>query len=85
MIVGGGYNRKSTLLKALERGIYNYVLNDVREYVITDDIAVKLRSEDVRAITGTIFQCLLKIFLMELIQKCFILEVIAGGKCSGSY
>ena len=50
LIVGGGYHGKSTLLKALELGIYNHIPGDGREYVITDDTAVKLRSEDGRVI-----------------------------------
>lgn len=50
LIVGGGYHGKSTLLKALESGIYNHISGDGREYVITDETAVKLRSEDGRSI-----------------------------------
>lgn len=50
LIVGGGYHGKSTLLKALELGIYNHIAGDGREYVITDDTAVKLRAEDGRNI-----------------------------------
>ncbi len=50
MIVGGGFHGKSTLLKALEVGVYNHVFGDGREYVITDESAVKLRAEDGRSI-----------------------------------
>lgn len=50
LIVGGGYHGKSTLLKALEAGVYNHIAGDGREYVITDDTAVKLRAEDGRSI-----------------------------------
>lgn len=50
LIVGGGYHGKSTLLKALEAGVYNHIPGDGREYVITDDTAVKLRAEDGRSI-----------------------------------
>lgn len=50
LIVGGGYHGKSTLLNALELGVYNHILGDGREYVITDATAVKLRSEDGRFI-----------------------------------
>lgn len=48
--MGGGYHGKSTLLSALERGVYNHIAGDGREYVITDPTAVKLRSEDGRLI-----------------------------------
>lgn len=50
LIVGGGYHGKSTLLNALELGVYNHIPGDGREYVITDNTAVKLRSEDGRFI-----------------------------------
>ncbi|MCM1425341.1 MAG: ABC-ATPase domain-containing protein [Eubacterium sp.] len=53
LIVGGGYHGKSTLLKALERGVYNHIAGDGREYVITDETALKLRAEDGRKITNT--------------------------------
>lgn len=33
VIVGGGYHGKSTLLKALEQGVYNHIAGDGREYV----------------------------------------------------
>lgn len=50
LIVGGGYHGKSTLLNALELGVYNHIPGDGREYVITDETALKLRSEDGRFI-----------------------------------
>lgn len=50
LIVGGGYHGKSTLLNALELGVYNHIPGDGREYVITDATTVKLRSEDGRFI-----------------------------------
>ena len=53
LIVGGGYHGKSTLLKALELGIYNHIEGDGREFVITDESALKVRAEDGRAITST--------------------------------
>ena len=48
LIVGGGYHGKSTLLDALQMGVYSHIAGDGREYVITDETAVKLRSEDGR-------------------------------------
>lgn len=50
LIVGGGYHGKSTLLNALELGVYDHISGDGREYVITDESALKLRSEDGRFI-----------------------------------
>ena len=48
LIVGGGYHGKSTLLSALERGIYNHIAQDGREFIISETDAVKIRAEDGR-------------------------------------
>lgn len=53
LVVGGGYHGKSTLLKALEAGVYNHIAGDGREYVITDNTAVKIRAEDGRSVKQT--------------------------------
>lgn len=53
LVVGGGYHGKSTLLKALEAGVYNHIAGDGREFVITDDTAVKIRAEDGRSVKKT--------------------------------
>lgn len=50
LIVGGGYHGKSTLLQALELGVYNHIPGDGRELVITRRDAVKIRAEDGRNI-----------------------------------
>ena len=52
LIVGGGFHGKSTLLHALERGIYNHIPGDGRELVVTDPTAVKVRAEDNRAVSN---------------------------------
>ena len=52
LIVGGGFHGKSTLLEALERGVYNHCDGDGRELVVTDPTAVKIRAEDGRAVSG---------------------------------
>ncbi|MCY4131714.1 MAG: ABC-ATPase domain-containing protein [Nitrospira sp.] len=48
LIAGGGYHGKSTVLRALERGVYPHVPEDGREYVVTTKRAVKIRAEDGR-------------------------------------
>ena len=50
LIVGGGFHGKSTLLQALEHGIYNHIPDDGREKVVSEESAVKIRSEDGRSI-----------------------------------
>jgi predicted ABC-class ATPase len=52
LIVGGGYHGKSTLLRAIELGVYNRIPGDGREFVVTDPAAVKIRAEDGRSVAG---------------------------------
>ncbi len=50
LIVGGGFHGKSTLLHALEHGVYDHIPGDGRERVATVPSAVKIRAEDGRAV-----------------------------------
>lgn len=50
LIVGGGFHGKSTLLHAIERGVYNHIPADGRERVVTVAGAIKIRAEDGRRI-----------------------------------
>ncbi|HUF74973.1 MAG TPA: P-loop domain-containing protein, partial [Longimicrobiales bacterium] len=52
LIVGGGFHGKSTVLRALEAGVYNHRPGDGRELVVTRGDAVKIRAEDGRSIAG---------------------------------
>lgn len=79
LIVGGGYHGKSTLLNALELGVYNHIPGDGREYVITDSSALKLRSEDGRFIRDVD----ISLFINDLPNKkdtsCFSTEDASGS------
>jgi len=50
LIVGGGFHGKSTLLNALQMGVYNHIPGDGREFVITRSQAVKIRAENGRRV-----------------------------------
>ena len=52
LIVGGGYHGKSTLLRALERGVHPHIPGDGREGVIASADLVKIRAEDGRYVAG---------------------------------
>lgn len=52
LIVGGGYHGKSTLLRAIEKGVYNHIPGDGRELVITRYDAIKIRAEDGRSVAS---------------------------------
>ena len=53
LIVGGGFHGKSTLLRAIEQGVYNHIPGDGRELVVSDPYCCKIRAEDGRSIVGT--------------------------------
>jgi len=50
LIIGGGFHGKSTLLQAIERGVYSHIPGDGREYVVTNPRAIKIRAEDGRSV-----------------------------------
>lgn len=52
LIVGGGYHGKSTLLDAVQLGVYNHRPGDGRERVVADSASVKVRAEDGRSIVS---------------------------------
>jgi predicted ABC-class ATPase len=64
LIVGGGYHGKSTLLRALERGVHPHVPGDGREFVVTEPGAVKIRAEDGRRVEA----CNISSFIDDLPQ-----------------
>ncbi len=50
VITGGGYSGKSTLLDALELGIYHHVPGDGREFCLSEPTALKICAEDGRPV-----------------------------------
>jgi len=52
VLLGGAYAGKSTILNAIFSGVYNHKNNDGREYVITNDDAIKIKAEDGRCINN---------------------------------
>jgi predicted ABC-class ATPase len=52
LVVGGGFHGKSTLLRAVEAGVWNHRPGDGRERVVSVSDAVKVRAEDGRAVAG---------------------------------
>ena len=53
LIVGGGYHGKSTLLQALELGVYNHIPGDGREYCAALPKTVKVRATSGRSVVKT--------------------------------
>jgi len=53
LIAGGGFHGKSTLLYAIEMGIYNHIPGDGREYCVSLPQTVKIRAYSGRSISKT--------------------------------
>jgi predicted ABC-class ATPase len=52
LIVGGGFHGKSTVLRAIQDGVYNHRPGDGRERVVSRDDCAKIRAEDGRSVAG---------------------------------
>jgi predicted ABC-class ATPase len=71
LVVGGGYHGKSTLLRALERGVYPHVPGDGREGVVTRGDAVTIRAEDGRRV--------------ERVDLSGFIGRLPGGRVAGAF
>lgn len=79
LIAGGGYHGKSTLLKALESGVYNHIAGDGREYVVTIDDAVKIRAEEGRCIHEEDISLFINHLPSRTDTTCFVTENASGS------
>ena len=79
LIVGGGYHGKSTLLRALERGVYNHISGDGREMVITVGDAVKIRSEDGRRVEKVDISGFISNLPLGRDTRCFCTDNASGS------
>lgn len=79
LIVGGGFHGKSTLLEALQRGVYNHIHGDGREYVFSDNTSVKIRAEDGRSITQTDISMFINNLPNKMDTKCFSTQNASGS------
>ncbi len=79
LIAGGGFHGKSTLLEALERGVYNHIAGDGRELVITDPTAFKLRAEEGRSVRETDISMFIDHLPNGADTTCFSTENASGS------
>ena len=83
---------KSTLLRALEDGVYDYHIGgDGREFVITDPSAVKIRAEDGRSVWHIpILSLFIRVLPTDGIPRCFTTtecqrQHLPGRQCGGGH
>lgn len=80
LITGDAYHGKSTILEAIREGVYDHVLGDGREYVITDSTAMTVQAEDGRSIRDTD----ISFFLRRLPVKGILPQSFSTDNASGS-
>jgi predicted ABC-class ATPase len=79
LIVGGGYHGKSTLLNALEKGVYNHIPGDGRELIATISSAVKIRAEDGRRVEKSDISSFIDNLPMQKDTKTFSTDNASGS------
>lgn len=79
LIAGGGYHGKSTLLNALEEGIYNHISEDGRELAITRSDAAKIRAEDGRSVHQEDISMFIRNLPTRKDTGCFTSEDASGS------
>ncbi|KAI9905520.1 hypothetical protein PsorP6_013879 [Peronosclerospora sorghi] len=79
LLVGGGFHGKSTVLKALELGVYNHVPSDGREFVVMDPMAMKIRAEDARSVVSTDISAFIDNLPFQQDTTCFSTADASGS------
>jgi len=79
IIVGGGFHGKSTLLDALQVGVYPKVPGDGRDFVVTSPNAIKIRAEDGRSVTAVDISPFISNLPFGKDTKCFSTPDASGS------
>jgi len=79
LIVGGGFHGKSTLLHAIERGVYDHLPGDGREFVVTHSGATKIRAENGRHVEKVNIEPFISQLPMAKETKAFSTENASGS------
>jgi predicted ABC-class ATPase len=79
VVVGGAYHGKTTLLRALEHGVYNHVAGDGRELCVTREDAVAVLAEDGRAVTGVDIGALVRPLPGGVDTRAFTTRLASGS------
>ena len=79
LIVGGGYHGKSTLLNALEAGVYNHIPGDGRELCVSVSQTAKIRAYSGRYIVNTDISSFIKNLPFQKDTTSFSTENASGS------
>lgn len=79
LVVGGGFHGKSTLLRAVEKGIWDHIPGDGRERVVAVEEAVKIRAEDGRAVHAVDISAFISRLPGEIETGAFSTDLASGS------
>jgi predicted ABC-class ATPase len=79
LIVGGGFHGKSTLLSALQVGMYNKIPGDGREFCVCTSNTVKIRAEDGRNVSQVNISPFINNLPFGLGTNCFVTADASGS------
>jgi predicted ABC-class ATPase len=79
VIAGGGFHGKSTLLHALEEAVYPHTLKDGREFVVIDESATPIKTEEGRVVNGTDISSLVRELPLKGSTKNFCTKNASGA------
>jgi predicted ABC-class ATPase len=79
LIAGGGFHGKSTLLHALEEAVYPHVPGDGREFIVIDESATPIKTEEGRVVNGTDISSLVRELPLNGSAKNFCTKNASGA------
>ena len=79
LVVGGGFHGKSTLLRAVESGVYDHIPGDGREHVVAVQESVKIRAEDGRAVHAVDISAFISRLPGEIETDAFSTDLASGS------
>ncbi len=85
LIVGGGYHGKSTLLEALEAGIWQHLPGDGRELCVALNTAMKIRAQSGRSVTKTDISAFINHLPMGQDTKAFSTSNASGSTSQAAF
>ncbi|MFH0884056.1 MAG: ABC-ATPase domain-containing protein [bacterium] len=85
LLVGGGYHGKSTLLQAIEQGVYNHVPGDGREQCVSLPGTMKVRAYSGRPVTNTDISAFIRNIPRQQDTSSFSSENASGSTSQAAF
>ena len=85
LLVGGGYHGKSTLLQAIEQGVYNHIAGDGREFCVSLPQTMKVRAYSGRFVVNTDISPFIKNIPHQQNTSCFSSPNASGSTSQAAF